>query len=271
MGNNSENIRVGDYFTNRITNKSALQCYGDVDNADYSGFDTELDKYLNEKSISEMIKVNKEITRILDKFKISIKVNMNILNNLVGNHLPETRNIAVGITKYLPEKYQKLVNQKALLEATSLHDIAKVIIPENIINKPGKLNESELEIMKEHARLSYEMLKTTDLDKETLDLIKDHHHVTNPNNRKDETENINLQILSISDIYSALREKRSYKKELSKEEALAILHKDVESGKFAKIVYDALVTYTENDEKETPKAKWNIFKKLKQAQPVQSY
>lgn len=241
---------VKDYFKAELCNDSALKCLGDVESADYSGFDSNLSKYMNENAIKEMIKVNKDISNIMKKFKISIKVNLGILNNLKKNHLPETNRIALGITKYLPEDLAKKVNKSALVKATSLHDIAKVIIPEEIINKPGKLNESELQIMKEHAKLSYEMLKTTDLDKETLDLIKEHHHVhaTDPNAKPNEIDNINLQLLSISDIYSALRENRSYKKAMPKKEALAIIKKDVDSGKFSPYVYNALVDFSKFDE-----------------------
>lgn len=267
---NSGQVRVRDYFSSKIDNKTALRCYGDVDNADYSGFDTNFSKYLNEKSISEMIKVNDEITNVMKQFKISVKINMGILNNLVSNHLPQTTNIALGMIKYLPEEVRKEVNPDALKKATGLHDIAKVIIPESIINKPGALNEDELKIMREHARLSYEMLKTTDLDADTLNLIKAHHQshqhgggVTNPISaqKKDAVTNVNLQVLSMADIYSALREKRSYKKEMSKADALEILRKDTVSGKFHTCVYDALVQYAMHDEVEEPQTKsgWSLF------------
>lgn len=255
-------IRVGDYFINPINNKTALQCYGDPDSADYSGFDSSLYKYLNEKSIAEMIKVNSEIQRILKRFRIAIKINKKILNNLMRNHLPQTRDIALGIVKHLPQNLKRSVNRKALFEATSLHDIAKVIIPETIINKPGKLNDDEREIMDEHANLSYEMLKSTDLDEATLDLIKNHHH---SHSGEDEygrynTANINLQILSIADIYSALREKRSYKAEMSKEQALKILHEETSKGKFNPQVYNALVEYAQMDEKSNKRDfNWQIF------------
>lgn len=258
----SNRIGVGDYFINPINNKTALQCYGDIDSADYSGFDSNLYKYLNEKSISEMIKVNSEINRILTKFKIAVKINKKILNNLMRNHLPQTRDIALGITKYLPQNLKRSINRKALVEATSLHDIAKVIIPENIINKPGRLSDDEREIMDEHAKLSYEMLKSTDLDSETLDLIKNHHHSHNGADGfgRYNTENINLQILSIADIYSALREKRSYKTEMSKEQALKILSEETEQGKFHPSVYEALVEYSNRDEKSNKRDfKWQIF------------
>lgn len=245
---------VKEFFNKPINNQSALRCYGDVDSMDYSGFDSNLNKYLNEKAITEMIKVNSEITKILDKFKISIKINMGVLNHLVKNHLPHTRNIALGIAECLPDELQVEVNHKALVEATSLHDIAKAIIPETIINKVGALDEHEVEIMKEHAKLSYEMLKTTDLSDETLNLIKNHHYA-------DERcmYNINLQILSIADVYSALREKRSYKAEMSKEQALSIINKEVEQGKFLPSVYSALAKYAQ---KEDNSAKINSKRKF---------
>ena len=271
---NSGQVNVMDFFSEKLNNKTALKCYGDVDNADYSGFDTNFSKYLNEKSISEMIQVNQEISNIMKKFKISIKINMNILNNLISNHLPQTTNIALGMIKYLPKNVQKQVNPKALKNATGLHDIAKVIIPEDIINKPGKLNEEELKIMREHARLSYEMLKTTDLDDDSLNLIKAHHqshqkhNSTNPIQTSfDEVTNVNLQILSIADIYSALRERRSYKKELSKEEALEVIKKDTQAGKFHICVYQALEKYAYHDditykkEYKIPNS-WSILKIL---------
>lgn len=272
FGNTSGQVCVRDFFSNKIDNKSALKCYGDVDNADYSGFETNFSKYLNEKSISEMIKVNDEITNVMKGFKISIKINMNILNNLVSNHLPQTTNIALGMIKYLPKDVQKDVNKNALKNATGLHDIAKVIIPESIINKPGKLNEDELKIMREHARLSYEMLKTTDLDAESLNLIKAHHqshqdhHSSNPiTASREEVTDVNLQILSMADIYSALRERRSYKKEMSKEDALGVIKKETDNGKFHPCVYQALEKYAYNDERnpyeehKTPRS-WSIFK-----------
>lgn len=260
LDKSSDHIRVGEYFINPINNKTAMQCYGDVDNADYSGFDSSFQKYLNEKSISEMIKVNSEINRILDKFKVVIKINKKILNNLTRNHLPQTRDIALGITKYLPSYLKASINRKALFEATSLHDIAKVIIPEYIINKPGQLSENERKIMDEHAKLSYEMLKSTDLDEATLDLIKNHHHSHDGCDEIGQDLNINLQILSIADIYSALREKRSYKSEMSKEQALKILDAETQKGKFHLQVYNALVEYATKDEKSNKRDfKWQIF------------
>lgn len=240
---------VHDYFS-PVLNKTAVNPLISGEYSDCAVAEMSLNKYLNEKAITEMISVNSEITRILNKFKVSIQINMGILNNLVQNHLADTRKIAMGMADNLPHNFQASLNRKALAEATTLHDIAKAIIPENIVNKEGSLTEAEREIMKEHATLSYELLKSTDLSEETLNLIKNHH----------EPESIEEQILSMADIYSALREKRSYKDEMSKEQALAILEKDTQEGKFHPCVYDALVEYANAAEALTKvKPKWQIF------------
>lgn len=261
---NSNQLGVQDFFVNPIKNQSAVKSLISEEYSNYSDNDSNLYKYLNEKAISEMINVNSEITQILKKFKISIKINMKILNNLVQNHLPQTKKTAIGIADHLPHNFKSVVNRKALIEATALHDIAKVIIPENIVNKQGSLTDDEREIMKEHAKLSYELLKNTDLSEETLNLIKNHHQNPQktgyPNVDENFVADINLQILSMADVYSALREKRSYKAELSKEQALEIINKETQEGKFHPQVYKALVEYANKEEdKSRFKHKWQIF------------
>lgn len=251
VSKNTSQLSVHDYFSNvGCVSRTAINAVIGEQPCGAHGAPYGLNKYLNEKAISEMINVNSEITRILNKFKVSIQINMGILNNLVQNHLADTRKIAMGIADNLPHNFQASLNRKSLAEATTLHDIAKAIIPENIINKEGSLTDAEREIMKEHATLSYELLKSTDLSEETLNLIKNHH----------EPESLEEQILSMADIYSALREKRSYKAEMTNEQALAIIAAETKQGKFHSCVYDALVEYANSVEKSTKvKPKWQIF------------
>lgn len=248
----SNQPNVHDFFENPIKNQSAINTLIREHLHDDLSQDISLNKYLNEKAISEMINVNSEITKIFNKLKISIKINMKILDNLVKNHLPQTRKIALGIANNLPQNFQQAINRNALIKATSLHDLAKVIMPEDIINKNGALSPEEKAIMEKHSELSYEMLKSTDLDPQTLNLIKNHHQNSAgsgyPAVEKDFIADINLQILSMADIYSALREKRSYKAEMSKEKALSILEKETKAGKFHPMLFKALVSYANKDE-----------------------
>lgn len=254
LGKNSTQPSVHDFFVNPIRNQDIVSNYFSHDEDTDDSYPQEnLYKYLNEKAITDMIKLNSEIANFFSKFKISIKINMKILDHLVNNHMKDTRNIAVGIANKLEPHIRCYVNYKALNEATSLHDLAKVIIPEDILNKKGRLEGEELEIMKGHSDLSYEMLKSTDLDKETLNLIKNHHQKHQKKNsssaEKDLVTDINLQILSMADIYSALREKRSYKAEMTKEQALEIIYEDVKDEKFHYCIYEALCIYADEQEK----------------------
>lgn len=251
----SEKLWGSDYFVDPIQKQDFISKYfSGQDYSDEIVKDVCLSKYLNEKAISEMIKVNSEISKILGAFKIPVRINLKILNNLIRNHLPRTRRVALGIAQNLAKEFQSCVNVKALSEATGLHDLAKVIIPEDIINKDSALNDSEREIMEKHASLSYELLKNTDLDEETLNLIKNHHE------KEEGLENdINLQILSMADIYSALREKRSYKPAMSKETSLCIIREEVIKGKFSPEVYEALAKYSKQEDLPEFKFDWQVF------------
>jgi len=216
---------------------------------------TDLYKYINSNAVSEMIQVNSEITRILNELKIPLKINMNVLHDLVKNHLPKTKKAAIGIANNLPDEFRSEVDFRALQKASVLHDYGKVLIPEKIVNKQGKLTEKEREIMQKHSVLGYEMLKNTDLDEGTLHLIKNHHQNAQktgyPAVGSDFIADINLQILSAADVYSALREKRSYKTEMTKNQALAMIHTDVKEGKMHPHVFKALVDYANQEENLT--------------------
>ena len=252
------------FFINTLQKYLASQKYVTPQiKPDTVSVNTDLYKYINSNAVSEMIQVNSEITRILNELKIPLKINMSVLHDLVKNHLPKTKKAAIGIANNLPEEFKSEVDFRALQKASVLHDYGKVLIPESIINKQGKLTEKEREIMQKHSVLGYEMLKNTDLDEGTLNLIKNHHQNAQKTGYPSVTGNfiadINLQILSAADVYSALREKRSYKTEMSKNQALAILHNEVKQGKMHPFIFKALVDYANEEEKLTkiePKRKF---------------
>lgn len=233
---------------------------------------TDLYKYINSNAISEMIKVNSEIKRILEEFRIPLKINMNVLHDLVRNHLPKTKKTTLGIANKLPQEFKSKVNFQALQKASALHDYGKVLIPQNILNKKGNLTEEEFQIMKQHSNLGYELLKTTDLDETTLNLIRNHHQNAQqtgyPEVDSGFVSDINLQILAAADVYAALREKRPYKKELSKNEALAILHKEVKQGKIHPYVFKALVDYANEEDERLNNL--NSHRKVFNLKPVDS-
>ena len=114
-----------------------------------------------------------------------------------------------------------------LYKAALLHDIGKVFIPSEILNKSGKLSSRERATIELHNRLSYEILKTTEVGSDVAKLTYEHHDYDNNLERTPEN-----QTLTISDVYCALREKRPYKKANSDFVAKTILYDMGTNGKF---------------------------------------
>lgn len=211
--------------------------------ADTASFVSELDKFANQNFIYEMVKSNPTILKILKENKIPLHIHMNTLADLKG-HLAETRNLVLGIFSNLPNHLKAKVNVEATKKAAVLHDFGKCLIPKKIFNAPHELNKAEKEVMDLHPVFSYEILKNTGLDSETLRLIKYHHQNLNkdgyPKVDDDFICDINNQLVSIADEYSALREKRSYKPAKTPEVALAIIEDEMNQGKFHPEVFNAL-------------------------------
>ena len=129
------------------------------------------------------------------------------------------------------------INYLYLTQAALLHDIGKGFIPEEILNKAGKLNPKEREIVQLHNRLSYEILKTTDLNPKVAQLAYEHHDY-----QKDVKRNQENQALTISDVYCALKEDRPYKKPVSDIHAKAILYDMGTKGSFDSRYINYLMT-----------------------------
>lgn len=209
-----------------------------------SGKDEKLQKFV----LKDMIKSNPFVAKILRRYHIKPLIDTKTLKELTSGHMNETCNIAMGVYSILSENIKNQINKSTIKEASMLHDLGKVLIPSKILNKPAKLNIKERKIMNIHSTLGYELLKTQNLSDETLALIKYHHqnlkHSGYPILSEDNTSSdLGVQIISIADKYSALRETRVYRRKLSRLDALLILYKEVREGKIMPEVFNALLEY----------------------------
>lgn len=204
-------------------------------------------RFTNEAVLTKLINANPKIISILQSVNAPCKLNMKDLETLLQNHCTDVQKIALGISENLPFSLKAKVNEKAVSDAAYLHDIGKVLIPPEILNKNAKLDETETKIMHKHSELGYELLKNTNLDKTTLNLIRNHHQNAKKNGypfvNNDFRADLNLQILTMADKYSALTEKRSYKDAFTPQEALTIIYQDVKDGKLHPFIFKALVNY----------------------------
>ena len=117
---------------------------------------------------------------------------------------------------------------KRLGMAATLHDIGKAQIPLSILDKPGRLDPEEDVIMKRHPVIGHELLKDIpDISPEILDGVRHHHEYLDGSGYPDglTAKDISdlVRLLTISDIFAALIESRSYRPPMSRQDAYKIL------------------------------------------------
>ena len=121
-----------------------------------------------------------------------------------------------------------------IYHASALHDIGKVGIADAILQKPGKLNSDEFDIMKTHPTIGFQTLETivksypnNQMVGMGSDIAKSHHEKWNgtgyPEGLSGEAIPLSARIVAIADVYDALRSKRPYKTPFSHQQAVDII------------------------------------------------
>ncbi len=152
--------------------------------------------------------------------------------NMVRTHHSATYQHSLIVTGVATAFGQALGCNSKDLERLSigamLHDIGKSKIPVEILEKPGPLDEFELVVMRQHPNLGREIIiGTGDFDPEILDIVTHHHEYLDgsgyPDNLKGGAISDIVRIMTISDIFGAMIERRSYKKEATPDKAYEVL------------------------------------------------
>jgi HD-GYP domain-containing protein (c-di-GMP phosphodiesterase class II) len=223
------NLKLNNYRQNYyFGNNNVSDCF--QNNSPYALF--------NEHEIKKMVCENPKIIEILKDNRIPLNLNLNELMELKNGHCQSTQNLCVNIAKNLTPALRQQVNIKDLKDGAILHDFGKVLIPAEILNKNDLLTKEEHHIMNLHSELGYQLLKTTGINENVLNLVR-YHHCNNM--KKNYIPDLNLQILNLADKYSALTENRVYRNKLTPRQALTIIYKDVKKGDIEPELFYALV------------------------------
>lgn len=115
-----------------------------------------------------------------------------------------------------------------------LHDVGKLRVPNEILEKPGKLTEEEFNIVKEHPYYTRLILMNVDGFERISDWAGLHHEKLNgrgyPFHFDAEALDLGSRIMAVADIFSAITEVRPYRKGMTREKALAVMRENVENG-----------------------------------------
>ena len=125
-----------------------------------------------------------------------------------------------------------------------IHDLGKIAIPLEILEKPGKLTFDEMEVMKTHILLTGNIIRGHVSDNVYKIAIRHHEKVNGegyPYGIKDDELTLAEKIVAVADIYSALSGKRSYKEKFDKEKIISIMMQMAEREQIDKEVVNVLV------------------------------
>lgn len=179
-------------------------------------------------------------------------------NGESGTHVLHVNQITELLLKQLilhTDRYSLSKSDITLIStASSLHDIGKIAISEEVLNKPGRLTDEEFEIIKTHAAIGADMLLSLPADQQSVPLVRMaleicrwHHERYDgkgyPDGLKGDDIPIAAQAVALADVYDALTSERCYKKAYSHEDALNMIL-DGQCGSFNPILLQCLQEIT---------------------------
>ncbi|WP_345992201.1 PAS domain S-box protein [Sulfurimonas sp. HSL-1716] len=208
-------------------------------------------------NVTEYLQIMHDVTEIVNLNEEIIDTQKEVI--LTMGTIGETRSKETGLHvkrvaeySYILAKLAGLSEKQAstIKQASPMHDIGKIGIPESILNKPGKLTKEEFEIVKTHSTIGYEMLKYSkrNILKTAATIAYSHHERYDgngyPNNLAGEDIPIEGRLTAIADVFDALGTDRVYKKAWKLEKIIDFL-KEEKSKHFDPVLVDIFLNNIE--------------------------
>ena len=195
--------------------------------------------YENQKSNNLMINILSHIVEFRNGESGSHVLHIHTATELILNHLVKKT-----------DKYKLSAADIAMIgTASSLHDIGKINIPEEILNKPGRLTKEEFDIMKTHTTIGARILENLPFQQEeplvkvSYEICRWHHERWDgrgyPDGLKGEEIPIAAQVVALADVYDALTSERCYKKAFDHDTAVRMILNG-ECGTFNPLLMECL-------------------------------
>ena len=204
-----------------------------------------IELYYNKRHLEDMVELQTKVLRKQAEELQSINDRIiDVMSNVVefrnlesGNHVKRVKTFTNILAKYVAQEYPEyhLDNNdiNMITSAAALHDVGKIVIPDAILLKPGKLTQEEFETMKSHTTRGCEVIdmladiQRGEYGKVSYEICRHHHERYDgrgyPDGLKGEEIPIAAQIVSVADVYDALVTERCYKAAFTTEEAYRMI------------------------------------------------
>lgn len=238
-----------------VDNKGTIFNPKDVDNFIYANKKFNIIKKLNANQFDGEVKKYfddpKRFDRLLEPiinmlaFEVDFKSEQTVIHTVT----------TALFSKALAEKFNlSEEDTNNLFLAAKLHDLGKIKVPTNILEKPGRLTPEEYDVIKKHVFYTDDIIKDL-FQEEVTDIACKHHERLDgsgyPNGLKAQQLTIQDRILQVADVASALIYKRSYKAAMEKDVVLSILDGEKKSGRLDEDVVNIFEQHYDDILKET--------------------
>lgn len=190
-------------------------------------------KLFEKKEFKKLLESNRKLTeqQQIEVLKSFLKI-VELKDAYTENHSTRVAEYAKIIAVEMGLKEDEVLR---IYNAGMLHDIGKILIPEEILNKPGKLTEKEMDIMKRHPDMGAEIVSSISILKSIAPYIRYHHERFDgsktstggyPGELSSDDIPLGARIISVADSFDAMVSDRPYRKAMPFEKALKILEKE---------------------------------------------
>ncbi|MFH1068922.1 MAG: HD domain-containing phosphohydrolase [Candidatus Glassbacteria bacterium] len=161
----------------------------------------------------------------------SLALGVEAKDSYTENHCERLSRYSVSLGKKFNLPAEQL---RALKLGGTLHDVGKIGIPDAILNKKGRLTEDEYSVMRQHPIIGYNICKPLRSLRHVLPIIRHHHERLDgtgyPDGLAGEDIPLTARILTVVDVYDALRTERPYKPAYDHDKAMKIIHEETAKG-----------------------------------------
>lgn len=194
-----------------------------------------------------------------------IKVEIAILGGLdifTDAHVQGVVDTTIKICEEMQLDYDKL---KRLALCAYLHDVGKIHVPSEVLQKNGKLTDEEFVKMKKHTEYGYEICMHYNQFRDLAPIVRAHHESLDgsgyPDGLKGNEIPEEAKLIKVADVYDALTKRRQYKEGFKKSKAIDIMLEDVEKGKTSgKYLYYLLLVVIEELENTVKEYEIDVVK-----------
>lgn len=195
------------------------------------------------KSLIKLKRLNNSLTSI-ENVLFALARAVEAKDAYTQGHTERVASLSLSLGKKMGLSQQEMT---ALSYGGIMHDIGKIGIPNDILNKPGKLDSQEWQVMQKHPDMGHKI--GLPLEKNlgpALQVIRSHHEKLDgsgyPDGLKGNEISLPARIVGVVDIYDALTTDRPYRKAMPQEKAILILREEAADGKLDSAVVEQLIT-----------------------------